>query len=283
MKRSFAFAFLCVIASLLAAASLASAHAFIDHCTPALGSTNAQLPKEVRCVFTDAVDAKQAHLQVFDAGNSHVDNNDLQSDPNDRDGKTLFVSLNTAKITGGVYTVKWDAVASDGDKTDGQWQFSVGAQAQPVPSLSITSPKPETVLDKAPSDVPVTIQVSNFALGQNNNHWQVLLDDEGTLAADVKDNRTTTTIKNLDKGDHLIKVVLLAGTTTVATDITTVTVGAEEQPTPAPAPSSAQQPAPQKLPTTGADNPADLRWAALLAFEGMILLVLARLLRRKST
>ena len=184
MKRSFAFAFLCVIASLLAAASLASAHAFIDHCTPALGSTNAQPPKEVRCVFTDAVDAKQAHLQVFDAGNSHVDNNDLQSDPNDRDGKTLFVSLNTAKITGGVYTVKWDAVASDGDKTDGQWQFSVGA---------------------------------------------------------------------------------------------------EEQPTPAPAPSSAQQPAPQKLPTTGADNPADLRWAALLAFEGMILLVLARLLRRKST
>ncbi len=276
MRRSFALASLCVMAWLLLAVPFVSAHAFVDHCAPALGSTNTQPPSEVRCVFTDAVDAKQTHLQVVDASNNRVDNNDMQSDPNDRDGKTVFVTLNTAKITGGVYTVKWDTVASDGDKTDGQFQFSVGAQ--PVPSVSITSPKPETVLDKAPSDVPVTIKVSNFALGQGNNHWQVLLDDEGTPAADVKDASTTTTIKNLDKGDHLIKVVLLAGTTTVATDSTSITVGAPEQPAPAQG-----QPAPSNLPKTGADNSGDLGWAALLALGGAALLGLARALRNSTT
>ena len=274
MKRSFAFALLCLLAFLLVAVPRVSAHAFIDHCTPALGSTNAQPPAQLSCVFTDAVDARQTNLQVFDASNNRVDNNDVKSDPNDRDGKTVFVTLNTAKITGGAYTVKWDTVASDGDKTDGQFQFSVGAQAQPVPSVSITSPKPETVLDKVPSDVPVTIQVKNFALGQNNNHWQVLLDDAGALAADVKDTSTTATIKSLDKGDHLIKVVLLAGTTTVATDITTVTVGAEEQPTPA-----AGQSSPSNLPRTGASNSGSLGWALLLALGGVALLGLGGALR----
>ncbi len=90
MKRSCAFASLCILAWLLAAVPFASAHAFIDHCAPAVGSTNAQPPKEVRCVFTDAVDAKQATLQVFDAGNNRVDNGDLKSDPTDRDAKSVF-------------------------------------------------------------------------------------------------------------------------------------------------------------------------------------------------
>ncbi|MCA1554026.1 MAG: copper resistance protein CopC [Chloroflexi bacterium] len=274
MNRFLACLFACVLACLFVSVQLASAHAFIDHCSPALASTNAQPPKEVRCVFTDAVDAKQAKLQVFNANNARVDNNDLKSDPNDKDGKTLFVTLNTAKITGGVYTVKWEAVASDGDKTDGQWQFSVGAQVQALPFVSISAPAPQTKLDNVPSDVPVSIRVSNFTLGQNNNHWQVFIDDDNKLLADIKDASTTTTLKKVGHGVHLIKVALLTSNDVVATASSSVLVGVEEE--------EHSDHAPQQIPKTGADNSAELGWAALLALEGVVLLFIARSLRRAS-
>ncbi len=177
--------------------------------------------------------------------------------------------MNTAKLSGGLYTVKWEAIASDGDKTDGQWQFSVGAQAQAVPSVSITTPTMDAKFDKLPSDVTVSIKFSNFTLGQNNQHWQVFMDDELKLVAAVKDNSTTTTLKNVGQGEHLIKVVLLSGSNVVATDSTHVQVGAE-----------AAEKSPGTMPKTGADNTGDLGWAALLAVEGVALLVIARLLRR---
>ncbi len=263
MKRSSLLAFALAIGLTLLFVQFASAHAFIDHCTPEVGSTNAQPPKEVRCVFTAAVDARQAKLAVYDASNNRVDNNDLKADPADRDAKTLVVTLNTTKISGGLYTVKWEAVAEDGDKTDGQWQFAVGAQ--PAPSISLVSPAADAKFEKVPADVVVTIKVSNFPLGQGNRRWQIYLDDQ--LAMQITDGATSATLKAVRKGDYALKVALATDDkTVVATDGVTLKVGAEEE-------------APKTTPKTGAADLADLSFALLLALSGLSLLGVAKVLR----
>jgi methionine-rich copper-binding protein CopC len=119
---------------------LASAHAFIDHCTPEVGSTIPQAPSELRCTFTDPIDPKQTTLAVFDASNHQVDNKDLKGDPNDPNGTTVLETLNSAQMSGGLYTVKWSTVAEDGHATDGQFQFAVtGSSSATAPTVAPTA------------------------------------------------------------------------------------------------------------------------------------------------
>lgn len=127
MKRSVCISFVLLLVLLLASVQLALAHAKLDRCTPAVNSSVAQAPAEVRCTFTEKVDVAQSALAVYDANNNQVDNKDMKADPADRDGKTLVVTLNRAKMSNGIYTVKWTSVdAEDGARLDGQWQFGVG-------------------------------------------------------------------------------------------------------------------------------------------------------------
>ena len=247
-----------------------SAHSFIDHCTPEVGSTVAQAPKQIRCVFTDPIDPKQTVMSVFDTSNNQVDNKDLKPDTTDLDGKTVFLTLNTAQITGGLYTVKWSTVSEDGHATDGQWQFSVAAaQAAPtaaptiaptiaptttqttttpvtpsptptkvptaVPALpasvTILSPDDGSSYPDDPADVVVGIQTNNFKLGQGTNRWQVYLD--GKLMLQVMDNSTSVVLHAVPGGDHWVKVALATGdNTVVATAGAGIGVGPSDGDTP---------------------------------------------------
>lgn len=274
MKRQLLFALVLAFGLTLRLIQFASAHAFIDHCTPAVGSTVAQAPKEIRCTFTQAVDAKQTVFAVYDAKNYPVDNKDLKSDPNDKDGKTVVITLNAAKITNGLYTVTWETVSEDGDKTDGQWQFSVGTGG--VPSVSIVSPTADTKFDKDPADVVVTIKANNFTLGQGGRRWQVYLDDN--LMIQVTDGATTTTLKAVPKGEHALKVALaMDDKTIIATTGMQLGIGEEEQMKAAPTAAPAQQPT--AAPTAGADNPLAL---ALVGVGALLVIgVVAFLVRRR--
>jgi LPXTG-motif cell wall-anchored protein len=268
VKSSRFFVIALALGLLLALTQAALAHSFIDHCTPEVGSTLPQPPKEVRCTYTDPVDVKQTVFAVFDANNNQVDNKDLKSDPNDRDGKTVVVTLNGAKITSGVYTVKWQTTSEDGHTTDGQWQFSVGAQ--PVPSVTLVSPTEDTKFDQDPAEVVVSIKTSSFQLGQNGRRWQVYLDDK--MVAQVTDGSTSTTLKAVAKGDYALKVTLATDDKTiVATAGTAITIGPAEE-----------TPAPTTLPKTGADSADNLPLAVLLTALGALLLGAARMLRRRA-
>src|SRR5207247_1555793 len=142
----------------------------------------------------------------------------------------------------------------------------------------ILSPAPETKFDNVPSDVTVSIKVSNFALGQTNNHWQVFMDDDNKLVADIPDASTSTTLKNVGQGVHLVKVALLTGNNVVAKASSRAQVGAEEDEEHAPqnAPD-----APQKMPKTGADHLAELELAAWFALAGPTSVAAARVLGRR--
>ena len=255
----------------------ASAHAFIDHCTPEVGSAVTQAPQQIQCVFTESVDPKQTVITVTDASNNQVDNKDLKGDPTDTDGKTIVETLNAAKMTNGLYTVKWSTVSEDGDGTDGQWQFAIGTQG--VPSVSVISPMADAKFDQDPADVVVTIKANNFPLGQNGRRWQVYLDDK--LVLSVTDDKTTATVKSVEKGDHALNVKLATDDKTiVATAGVHLTIGPEQ--------------ATQAMPTTAAQlNPSsasstDYSFAAPLTLGivvvlGLIVLAVVLILNRQRT
>jgi methionine-rich copper-binding protein CopC len=237
------FAVVLVFGLLLFIVPFASAHSFIDHCTPEVGSAVAQAPKEVRCKFTEAVDAKQTLISVSDAKNVRVDNKDLRSDSSDPNGTTVVETLDASKMGSGIYNVQWSTVSEDGDATDGQWQFAIGTQG--VPSVDLISPTADTKFDKDPADVVVTIKANNFPLGQNGRRWQVYLDDK--LVLQVTDNKTSATLKEVEKGDHALNVKLATDDkTVVATAGLHLTIGAEDQAAPA-----AEPPKPAPAPSTG--------------------------------
>jgi methionine-rich copper-binding protein CopC len=290
MKGFKLVAMLCAVLLAFAVVPAAWAHSFIEHCTPDVGATLATPPTELRCTFTEAIDVKQTKIDVIDARANTVDNGDLKADPNDNKGLNVILTFNTARMTGGVYTVRWATVSEDGHATDGQFQFSVNAQ--PAPSISIVTPTDSSTFDTDPSDVPVTVNVANFPLGQGGRNLQIFIDSN--LMATLSDGSTSTTLKGVKAGDYALKVALVTGDgTVVATAGVGISVGPAEtapaptqpaqtaQATPVPAtPAPSTTTAPSTLPKTGPDASTDLALALSLVAGGLALLGVGCLARR---
>ncbi len=118
-------------AAFLALGGLASAHAKLDHCTPATGTAVATAPTEVRCWFTEEIDSKASTLVVADANGARVDNSDGHLDLNDPEHKQMFATLKP--LTTGVYKVTWHTVTPDDNGiSDGFFYFGVGQVAVPT-------------------------------------------------------------------------------------------------------------------------------------------------------
>jgi len=174
MKRNM-FVTIVAVALSLVVLQVAFAHAQIDHCTPAVGSTVAQAPGQVVCVMTEEIDTKLSMLSVWDANGNQVDKRDAHVDLYDADHKTLLVSVDTAQVTNGLLTVKYHTVTpDDGGITDGTFQFIVGsASAQPAPVSAVESqgptPTPQAVAASPAS--PATLPQSGTS--HVNIGWMV--------------------------------------------------------------------------------------------------------------
>jgi len=123
---------------------IAFAHAKLDHCTPAVDTTVAQVPGQVVCVMSEEIDTKLSTISVWDANGVQVDKQDAHVDLNDPDHKTLIVSLDPSSMKDGIYTVKYHTVTpDDGGVTDGTFQFIAGSAAttstQALTSTVVTS------------------------------------------------------------------------------------------------------------------------------------------------
>ncbi len=138
MKR-FRLALVGTIFIAIAAFGIASAHARLDHCTPAVGSTAATPPSQVVCVYSEEIDTRLSTMSVWDSNGNQVDKKDGHVDLKDPDHKTLIVSLDPSLTKNGLFTVKWHTVTpDDGGISDGSWQFVVGsAPATPYPPTEI--------------------------------------------------------------------------------------------------------------------------------------------------
>jgi copper resistance protein C len=100
---------------------LASAHAFLDHADPKVGSKVSTAPTEVKIWFTQELEPAFSSIKVFDSSGNEVDKKDTHQD--DADKKLLKVSLNT--LATGEYKVVWQVVSVDTHRTNGDFKFHV--------------------------------------------------------------------------------------------------------------------------------------------------------------
>ncbi len=142
----------------LGAFGAASAHATLDHCTPALGSTVAAAPSQIVCIYSEEIDTQRSTMSVWNASGSQVDKKDAHVDLNDPDHKTLVVSLDAAMTPNGLYTVKWHTVTPDDNGiSDGSWQFVVGsAAATPYPPTLVVQGETPAAGTPAAADATAT-------------------------------------------------------------------------------------------------------------------------------
>jgi len=100
---------------------LASAHAFLDHAEPRVGSKISASPDEIKIWFTQELEPAFSSIKVFDAGGNEVDKKDCHQD--DKDKKLLKVSVPT--LSPGEYKVVWQVVSVDTHRTKGDFKFEV--------------------------------------------------------------------------------------------------------------------------------------------------------------
>jgi methionine-rich copper-binding protein CopC len=111
-----------VAASLAAVvATVAQAHAFLDHAEPRVGSVVKVAPSEVKLWFNEQIEPAFSSIQVLDSAGRRVDKDDVHVDPAQRE--VLRISLQP--LSQGAYSVKWRAVSVDTHVTNGSFGFRV--------------------------------------------------------------------------------------------------------------------------------------------------------------
>jgi copper resistance protein C len=117
-----------LIAAAVAASSLgafaASAHAFLDHANPAVGSAVPDSPPSVTLWFTQELEPAFSSVTVKNAAGQDVEDGAAVVDPANR--AELMVKLK--KLPPGTYTVRWHVVSVDTHTTDGDFTFDVGGK-----------------------------------------------------------------------------------------------------------------------------------------------------------
>jgi copper resistance protein C len=112
-------AILCCIA-----AATASAHAFLDHADPKVGSTIQVSPKEIKIWFTEPLIIQFSDLKVLDPSGKEHQKPDKHLDP--ANPELLIVSVPALKP--GKYAVSWRVTAVDTHVTHGSFSFTVSPQ-----------------------------------------------------------------------------------------------------------------------------------------------------------
>ncbi len=115
-----------VIVGLCGAALLsplpASAHAHLDHASPAAGSVLAQAPKEVTIWFTEALEPKFSSIVVQDAKGTAVQVDAATLAP----GNTAQLVAPLKPLGPGTYKVIWRVLSVDTHRSNGSFSFRVG-------------------------------------------------------------------------------------------------------------------------------------------------------------
>jgi len=111
----------CVVAWTASAAAPAGAHAFLDHATPAVGSTVHGSPPRVELWFTQELEPAFSTVRVLDQGNHRQDKGDAQVTP----GDTARLQVSLPQLAPGRYRVEWRVLSVDTHVTEGDFTFVV--------------------------------------------------------------------------------------------------------------------------------------------------------------
>jgi len=102
-------------------ATVAQAHAHIEHAVPTAGSTVHASLKEVDLSFSEALEPTFSSVDVLDQKGGHVEEGKTQFDPDD--AKVMRIAL--TPLAPGAYTVVWRALSIDAHRSGGRFTFSV--------------------------------------------------------------------------------------------------------------------------------------------------------------
>jgi hypothetical protein len=105
-------------------ASRVQAHAFLDHSSPAVGSTVPAAPAAVTMWFTQQLEPAFTTATVTDKSGNNVDSSAARVDP--QEPTELRVSLRP--LPPGTYTVSWHALSVDTHTTQGHFTFDVAGR-----------------------------------------------------------------------------------------------------------------------------------------------------------
>jgi methionine-rich copper-binding protein CopC len=101
--------------------SAASAHAFLDHAVPAVGSTVAVAPKQVQLFFTQDLEPAFTGATIANASGQPVATGPAVFDPQNKNEMVL----NLPPLAPGHYKVSWHALSVDTHRTEGGFAFDV--------------------------------------------------------------------------------------------------------------------------------------------------------------
>jgi copper resistance protein C len=100
----------------------ASAHAFLDHASPAVGSTVSAAPPTITLWFSQDLEPAFSGATVTDQANQRVDLGNAEVPAGHPD--ELQVRLRA--LAPGTYRVSWHVVSVDTHPTEGSFTFTVG-------------------------------------------------------------------------------------------------------------------------------------------------------------
>lgn len=100
----------------------ASAHAFLDHAEPPVGSAMQTAPSQLSLWFTENLEPAFSGVTVTDAQGHTVNAGKAQVDPHNR--KLIHVPLKA--IGPGSYRVNWHVLSVDTHRTHGNYGLTVG-------------------------------------------------------------------------------------------------------------------------------------------------------------
>ena len=99
----------------------ASAHAFLDHAAPAVGSTVHAPPSQVKLWFTQELEPAFSTAQVSDSAGKRVDQADARVDGSD----PTLLTVSVPALAPGKYRVSWRVLSVDTHVTEGDFSFDV--------------------------------------------------------------------------------------------------------------------------------------------------------------
>ena len=109
-------------AALSFAAAPVSAHAFLDHASPAVGSVVPTAPAAITLWFTQDLEPAFSTVTVTNQAGQRVDRGNQHVPP----GQSAVLQVGLPSLPPGTYTVNWRVISVDTHPTQGSFTFQVG-------------------------------------------------------------------------------------------------------------------------------------------------------------
>ena len=114
---------LAVGAVALGAAPPLQAHAFLDHASPAVGSSVSTAPTVVTLWFTEDLEPAFSNVTVMNEAGQRVDLGNARIPPD----SPAELQIGLKPLLPGTYLVNWHVVSGDTHPTEGTFTFEVGS------------------------------------------------------------------------------------------------------------------------------------------------------------